>query len=145
MDKRYQRHPLDDARNIVPVGPHIASDGSLAFDEQTPELVEDIQEFMRAFVDLRPTPDQTPAFRLFEQNSAKTLQVQRDYLSQITDHTLRQLGPSDEGEQRSAKRMLASSFDSFPAFIDFLDLTCGCGDPVADPLMTRSDDEEAAA
>lgn len=143
MTARYHRNPLDDARNIVPVGPHIAADGSLTFDEPTDELFEDVQEFMRAFVELRPTPDTTPAYRLFEENSAKNLQVQRDYLSQITDHALRQLGPSDDGEQRTAKGMLASTFDRFPAFTDFLEWTAGCGDPVADPLIAQEGEAEA--
>lgn len=129
---RYQRSPLADATNMVPVGVHLSSDGAVVFDPPDEELMQDLREMIAVFRELFPTQNDTTAFMRVKAN-IKDLASQRDSMAEVLMAILIQMGAPDGGEPHELPKMLASAFDRFPQFVDFLELAAGCGDLAVDP------------
>lgn len=129
---RYQRSPLADATNMVPIGVHLSSDEAVVFDPPDDQLIEDLREMIAAFRELFPTQNDTTAFMRVKAN-IKDLASQRDSMVEVLIAILMQMGAPDGGEPHELPKMLASAFDRFPQFMDFLELAAGCGDLAVDP------------
>lgn len=134
---QYQRAPLADATNMVPLGVHLSADGAVVFDPPDSEMNEDLREMIAAFRDLFPTQNDTTAFMRVKAN-IKDLASQRDSMAEVLMAILIQMGAPDGGEPHELTKMLASAFDRFPQFGDFLELAAGCGDPSVDPAHPDS-------
>jgi hypothetical protein len=127
---RYQRSPLANAETIVPVGLHVAPDGSLVFDPPDEELLNDLRLLIAVFA--AQYPSGSAAGNRFRR-TVLPLAAQKAVMSEVIEALLAQMGSPDGGDRYSAATMLASAFDRFPQFADFLDLATGCGDPNVDP------------
>lgn len=131
--RTYVRPLLAPATNIVPVGIHSAPDGTLAFDSPDEALLEDLRTMIAAFVGHRSADGDAEAASLLR-GAIGDLGAQRDRMTAIVAGLLEQMGSPDGGTPYQASNMLASAFDRFPMFTDFLGLAAGCGDPAVDPL-----------
>ena len=129
----YARPALADATTTIPIGVHVATDGAIVFDPPDEQLHEDLAVMMAAFCELYPKPNETTAYSRFA-SSTPDLTKQRDYLSDVLAEVLRQMGSPDGAGHYELHNMLASAFDRFPQFADFLELAAGCGDPAVDVL-----------
>lgn len=130
-DNTFERDALDQASFMVPLGIHMASNGSVTFDVVDDELTEDVRTMIAAFAEFNPAIVDE---RTVSNNSVKPLLKQREALTDITKAILRQMGTPDGGNPPDLDTMLASAFDRFPQFTDFRELAAGCGQLGVDPL-----------
>lgn len=132
-EARYEPDALEQATFIVPLGVHMAGNGSVTFDVPDDELIEDIRTVIAAFVEFNPE-NKGKGF-VFGDN-VLDVGLQRIALTDITKEVLRQMGTPDGGNPPDLDTMLASAFARFPQFVSFQVLAAGSGDLVADPLHT---------
>lgn len=121
----YVRSALAVAKDIVPLGVRRTTSGGLAFDEPDAALLEDIATLLREAC----AQDTT---RLQAQ-----LADQKATLSEVMSELMADLAWRSGTDKPDLSLMLASTFDRFPQFADFLALAAGCGDLSVDPLHPK--------
>lgn len=133
MPENYRTPPFASASNIVPLGLHVASDGTLAFDPTDAALIADLRSMVEAFAEMYPEEEAARPTRFSK--SVHHLQKQKDMMSDAVRQILRQMarGSGSSAEEYDVDAMMASAFSRFPQFEDFLVLTAGCGDATVDP------------